>query len=210
MSVHSAGAGPPRARKPPPASSGRAGHLPSCHQVAWPELVRTHSTVELQVVPTGSQAHRGTTVHSQRDQECEKAGAQWKMSRIAPLTISCPGPEHRYHSNLYVPHLATLLLKVSSAVDGEKASDRIKNVAMTALQKGSFCFWDTYSLRLSVTRYVLVVCRGLSGTSGWTTCGVRFANRRHGAPGFPSRPNSSQKIPKQGPPWEDCTAWQFF
>lgn len=35
---------------------------------------------------TGNQAHRGTTVHSQQDQEHKKVWAQWKMSHIAPLT----------------------------------------------------------------------------------------------------------------------------
>lgn len=114
--------------------------------------------VQLQVALTGSEACRRTTVPSRQDQDCEKAGAQWKMSCMTPLTISCPGPEQCYHSNLYVPHLAILLLKVVSAADGEKASDRIKNVAMTALQKGSFCFWDTYSLQLSTSLGMYLLC----------------------------------------------------
>lgn len=122
------------------------------------------------------------------------------MSCIALLTVPCPGPEHHYRGNLYVPHLATLSQKISTA-DEEKASDPIKNMAMIALKKGYFCFQDTCSVRLSMSLGMhLCVCWGLSGTSGWTSCGGRFANCKHSAPGFPSYPNSSRKIPKWGLP----------
>lgn len=88
-SVHSTAVGCTRPSKPTLPSRGRAGHLPSCHQVTWAELVCTHSTVKLQVALTCSQGTRKNhqEPHPQQDQECGKAGAQWKMSHTAPLVL---------------------------------------------------------------------------------------------------------------------------
>jgi len=150
-----------------------------------------------QAAPTGSQAHRGATVHPRQDQRCEKAGAQRKMSCMALLTIWCPCPEHCYHSNLYVLLLATLLLKVSSAAGREKASDLFKNVATTALQKGSFCSWDAYSLRLSVSLGMYLSCATgcqahLAGPHAvWD---LQIIGTVHLF--YHSHPTSSQKTPK--------------
>lgn len=158
-SVHSTAVVCTRPSKPPPPSSGRAGHLPSCHQVTWPELVCTHSTVKLQLALTCSQGtHRNhLEPHPQQDQECSKAGAQWEMSHTAPLVHPTPG--YPLTEGLLSSKQQTAK-RLLSELKGHPSLSGVLRASNSA------CYWRcTCSLQSR-----------LSGTLDWTTHHVRFAN----------------------------------
>lgn len=134
---------------------------------------------------SAAKAHTGTTrnhTHS-RTKSAAKLGLSGRCL-TQPLLCCAQALRH-----LCIPHLVTLLLKVFSAASSKQ-------------QKGFRLNWKGILLFLGyaelptqhVTRDVLAVHRGLSGTSDWTTHDVRFAN-----PGtvhvFLSQPNSNLKIP---------------
>lgn len=59
---------------------------------------------------------------------------------------------------------------------------------MTALQKGSYCFWDTYGLQLSLSLGMYLSCA--KGCQAHLAGPHVPANRRHSAPASPSHHKS--------------------
>lgn len=166
--------------------------LDSCHRV-------TRSLGQSWCAPTAQSSYRWPWPAAKADAGTTRNHIHNRTKSVAKLGLSgkcltqlllCWAWALRH---LCIPHLVTLLQKLFSAASSQQQKYFRLNWKVMLLFLGYVELPTQH-----VTRDVLVVYRGLSGTSDWTTHDVRFAN-----PGtvytvytvFPSQSNSNQKIP---------------